>query len=478
MISESQVYSRMNGFLDRFFNPQKLVKKVPIAGPMPDASTMLTKAFKIAWPSLTESVLIGLVGMIDTMMVSTLGTYAIAAVGLTTQPKFIGLSFFLSLNIAISALVARRRGEKDADSAKQVLLQSLAITLLMTAVISTLCVVFADPILRLSGSAPDTHEDAVIYFRIIMGGMVFNTISMVINAAQRGCGNTKIALRTNVTSNVVNIVFNYLLIGGNFGFPKLGVAGAAIATVIGTVAACVMSIISILHTNGFLRLSRPLKLRFDRRTLGGLANIGSSTLAEQIFLRIGFFISAIIVARLGTEPFATHQICMNILSLAFCFGDGLSVAAVSLVGQSMGQRRVDLAQVYGSICQRIGFLISILLGIVFFTCGRGIVGLFTTDPAILDNGSVILDMMSLIVLLQISQVIFNGCLRGAGDTRFVAVISLISVTFVRPFSSWLLCYPLGWGLYGAWIGLAIDQIVRFALSRYRFGSGKWTKIEI
>ena len=150
--------------------------------------------------------------------------------------------------------MARRRGEKDADSAKQVLLQSLAITLLMTAVISTLCVVFADPILRLSGSAPDTHEDAVIYFRIIMGGMVFNTISMVINAAQRGCGNTKIALRTNVTSNVVNIVFNYLLIGGNFGFPKLGVAGAAIATVIGTVAACVMSIISILHTLSLIHI--------------------------------------------------------------------------------------------------------------------------------------------------------------------------------------------------------------------------------
>ncbi len=247
----------MNGLLQRFFEPNKLVKKIPISGPLPDVSTLLGRALRIAWPSLTESVLIGLVGMVDTMMVSTLGTYAIAAVGLTTQPKFIGLAFFLSLNIAVSALVARRRGEQDAESAKQVLIQSLVITLLMTALISTLCVVFAGPILHLAGSAPDTHDEAVIYFRIIMGGMVFNTVSMVINAAQRGCGNTKIALRTNVTSNVVNIVFNYLLIGGNFGFPRLGVAGAAIATVIGTVAACGMSIMSILHTNGFLRLSPP-----------------------------------------------------------------------------------------------------------------------------------------------------------------------------------------------------------------------------
>lgn len=468
----------MNGLLQRFFEPNKLVKKIPVSGPLPDVSTLLGRALRIAWPSLTESVLIGLVGMVDTMMVSTLGTYAIAAVGLTTQPKFIGLAFFLSLNIAVSALVARRRGEQDAESAKQVLIQSLVITLLMTALISTLCVVFAGPILHLAGSAPDTHDEAVIYFRIIMGGMVFNTVSMVINAAQRGCGNTKIALRTNLTSNIVNIIFNYLLIGGNFGFPRLGVAGAAIATVLGTVAACGMSILSILHTHGFLRLSAPIRLRFDRRTLGALANIGSSTLAEQIFLRIGFFISAIIVARLGTEPFATHQICMNILSLAFCFGDGLSVAAVALVGQSMGEKRIDLAQIYGSICQRIGFIISILLGICFFVFGRNIVGLFSKETAILNDGSVILDMVAFIVLLQISQVIFNGCLRGAGDTRFVAVVSLVSVTFVRPIFSWLFCYPVGWGLFGAWAGLALDQLARFALSRYRFASGKWTDIVI
>ena len=469
---------RMHGFLDRIFNPQKLVKKIPVSGELPGVPSLLSRTLRIAWPSLTESVLIGLVGMVDIMMVSTLGTYAIAAVGLTTQPKYIGLSFFLSLNVAVSALVARRRGERDAESARQVLLQSLIITLALTAVVSVLCVVFADPILRLAGSAPDTHEDAVLYFQIIMGGMVFNTVSMVINAAQRGCGNTKIALRTNLASNLVNIFFNYLLIGGNFGFPRLGVAGAAIATVIGTVVACVMSILSVLHPHQFLHLTRPKRIRFDRRTMGGLANIGSSALAEQIFQRIGFFISAIVVARLGTEPFATHQICMNVLNIAFCFGDGLSVASVALVGQSMGEKRIDLAQIYGSICQRIGFLISILLGIVFFVFGRNIVGLFSSEPKILDDGAVLLDMMAFIVLLQISQVIFNGCLRGAGDTRFVAVVSLISVTFVRPFFSWLFCYPVGLGLVGAWVALLLDQLVRFLLSRYRFGSGKWSKIVI
>ena len=156
--------------------------------------------------------------MIDTIMVSSMGSYAIAAVGLTTQPKFVGLAIFLSLNVAVSAIVARRRGEHDQESANRVLTQAILITLGLTAIVSVVCVALADPIIHLSGSAEDTHEPARNYFIIIMGGMVFNTLSMVINAAQRGAGNTKIAMRTNLISNGVNMVFNYLLIGGNLGF--------------------------------------------------------------------------------------------------------------------------------------------------------------------------------------------------------------------------------------------------------------------
>ena len=112
-------------------------------------------------------------------------------------------------------------------------LSLIHISLGLTLIISTAAVVFAAPIMRLAGTAEDTHEDAVAYFRIITGGMVFNTLTMVINAAQRGAGNTRIAMKTNIAANAVNICFNYLLIGGNLGFPKLGIRGAAIATVLG-----------------------------------------------------------------------------------------------------------------------------------------------------------------------------------------------------------------------------------------------------
>lgn len=462
----------------RLFTVQKLLHGMEPCGALPEERELLKTVVHIAWPSVLESFLVSLVGVIDTMMVGGLGSYAISAVGLTTQPKFIGLAVFLSLNVAVSAIVARRKGEEDRESANKVLQQALVITGLLTLIVSVVCVVYADPIIWFAGAKEDTHAYAADYFRIIMGGMVFNVITMVINAAQRGAGNTKIAMRTNMVSNGVNIVFNYLLIEGHFGFPALGVQGAAIATVIGTIAACGMSIMSVLHKDQFISLRKIGRLRFDRRTIGAICNIGSSTLAEQIFLRIGFLIYAIIVANLGTTAFAAHQIGMNLMSISFSFGDGLSVASVALVGQSLGEHRPDLAKVYGGACQRFGIVFACGLSVVFFTLGRWIFGLFAEEQAVLDYSMMIMSLLAVIVFLQIAQVIYSGCLRGAGDTKYTAFVSLISVAIIRPLFGWLFCEPLGLGLTGAWIGLTLDQFARFVLTGIRFKSGRWTEIRI
>lgn len=460
-------------------NISKILHGQPPLGEIPGKKQIVKRTIQIAWPSILESFLVSLVSFIDTIMVSTLGKEAIAAVGLTTQPKFIGLALFLSLNVAVSALVARRKGQEDRENANRVLVQAITIVLVLTVVVSIACVAFADPILRMAGSAEDTHNDAVAYFRIIMGGIFFNVMSLVINAAQRGAGNTKIAMKTNLVSNGVNIVFNYLLIGGNLGFPKLGVSGAAIATVLGTVCAFAMSLYSVTrHTDRFLCLRIYHKLGFDRPTMSAIVNIGSSTLAEQIFLRIGFLTYAIIVANLGTTAFAAHQVGMNIMNLSFSLGDGLSVAAVALVGQSLGAKREDLARIYGGVCQRIGIFFACIMSIIFICFGRYIFMLFSNEQEILDYGEMIMDLLTVVVFFQITQVIFSGCLRGAGDTRYTAFVSLISVAFIRPFFGWLFCYPLALGLFGAWLGLAGDQFMRFILTWIRFRSGKWTKIKI
>ena len=239
-----------------------------------------------------------------------------------------------------------------------------------------------------------------------------------------------------------------------------------------------MSIAPILRKDSFLDIRLAKHIRFDKKTLGTIANIGSSTLAEQVFLRIGFLIYSIIVANLGTVAFAAHQIGMNLMSISFSFGDGLSVASVTLVGQSLGAKRPDMAKVYGGVCQRLGIVFAVVLPIIFVSLGRPISSLFSNEEAILSYGEMIMSLLAVVVFLQISQVVFSGCLRGAGDTRYTALVSLISVAVVRPGLGWLFCYPLQLGLFGAWLGLAVDQMVRFLMTWVRFRKGKWTSIKI
>lgn len=465
--------------IDKLFSINNVINNLEVIGEIPKTKTLVRKAIKVAWPSTVESFLVAMVSFIDTIMVSSLGSYAIAAVGLTTQPKFLCLTLFISLNIAVSSVVARRKGENDRKGANNTLLQALIITDGLSIIISALAIIFAGPFLRFAGSQSDTHSFAVTYFRIIMGGLIFNVVSLVINAAQRGCGNTKIAMRTNLASNFVNIIFNYLLIGGKLGFPALGVAGAAIATVLGTIVAFVMSIYSISHSDGFLYIkSFKNNFNIDKKSLKSLFSVGSSSFVEQIFMRTGFLLYSLVIANLGTSAFAAHQIGMNIINISFSLGDGLAVAGVALIGQNLGKKRPDLAKIYGSICRRIGLMASIMISIIYAILGKDIFKLFTNDPDVLKYSFNIMNLVIVIVIFQIAHAIYGGCLRGAGDTKYTAIVSLISITFIRPSVGWLLTYPLSMGLVGAWFGILTDQIVRFYLTSRRFKSGKWTEIKI
>ena len=442
---------------------------------------LVARALQVSWPAVLESFFVALVSMVDSFMVSGLGSYAVAAVGLTTQPKFICLAFFTAINMAVSALVARRKGQGDRDSANRILFTAIICCVVGVVIISGVAVALAGPIIHLAGSEPETHDSAVLYFRIIVGFMIFSVISLVINAAQRGSGNTKIAMRTNITSNLVNVIFNYLLIGGKFGFPALGIAGAAIATVLGTVAACGMSIASLFGKDSFVSIPYMIKKKLlpTGKALKSIFSFASTVFAEQLMMRFGFFMSALLTANLGTEVLAAHQVAMNAMSLSFSFGDGLQVATVTLIGQSLGQGNKALAKKYGNICQTLGLAISGLLAVVFLVFGRWFFGIFfPNDPQIVELGIVIVKFMILIVLFQVSQVVFSGSLRGAGDVRFTTVTSIISVAIIRPSVSYIAAYALGLGITGIWIGILADLSVRLVLSAGRFKSGRWMNKEI
>ena len=438
------------------------------------------RALQIAWPSVLESFFIALAGLIDTFMVSSIGPNAVAAIGLTTQPKFIALSFFIAISVSVSALVARRKGEQDKKMANQTMVTAMIVALLLCLIISSVFVIFTPQILKLSGSSPDTHDLGVSYFRIIMGGLIFNVISMTINAGQRGSGNTQIAFTTNLVSSLVNILFNYLLINGNLGFPKLGVAGAGLATVMGAIVAAIMSFSSLFRRSSYMsfKLIKKYALGFSNFIFKEISALGSNIFIENIAARIGFLVTAITAAKLGTDQFAAHNVGMNLLSLSFSFGDGMQVAAVALTGNALGARKKDEAIKYGKTCQEIGLSISIIISIILVLFRKNIFRMFFDDEKIIAMGSIITFYLIFIVIFQISQIIFGGALRAAGDVKYTLAVSLISITFIRSAATLFFVNVVHLGIQGIWMGIMADQISRFVGLWTRFRKGDWVNIEI
>ena len=438
------------------------------------------RALQIAWPSVLESFFISLAGLIDTFMVSSIGSSAVAAIGLTTQPKFIALSIFIAIAVSVSALVARRKGEEDKKMANQTMVTAMIVSVSLCIVISAIFIIFTPLIMRLSGSSPDTHDLGVSYFKIIMAGMIFNVISMTINAGQRGSGNTQIAFTTNLVSSIINIFFNYLLINGNFGFPKLGVTGAAIATVLGAFVAAIMSFSSLFRKSSYMsfRLIKKYKLHFSNFIFKEILGLGSNIFVENIAARIGFLVTAITAAKLGTDQFAAHNVGMNLLSITFSFGDGMQVAAVALTGNALGARKKEEAIKYGKTCQEIGLSISIILSVILVLFRKNIFRMFFDDENIIAMGSIITFYLIFIVIFQISQIIFGGALRAAGDVKYTLAVSLISITFIRSAATIFFVNILHLGIQGIWMGIIADQISRFIGLWLRFRKGDWVNIEI
>lgn len=441
------------------------------------------QAIMIAWPSVLESFFIALAGMIDTIMVSALGSYAISAIGLTNQPKFIALTVFIAVNTAISALIARRRGQEDKKGANEVFLTAFTINIILCVFITAIFLFYIEDIIRLSGSNADTHDDAVRYLRIIITGQVFNIIAMTINSAQRGSGNTKIAFTTNLVSSAVNIMFNFLLINGNLGFPAMGIQGAAIATVAGTIVASIMSFISLYNRNSMIQVKYIYKhkIKPTMESLKSIFNLSYTIFLESIMMRIGFLATALTSAKLGTDIFAAQNAASNYLNIAFSFADGMQVAAIALSGRALGEDKKDVAIKYVHVCQRIGFMISIIISVVLFVFGENLMQLFfnpDTQAQLIEYGLQMTKYIMVIVLLQISQIIYGGALRSGGDVKFALYSTIISVSIVRTAATLILVNVFNMGLHGIWIGILVDQLLRYILLHYRFKTGRWTEITI
>jgi putative MATE family efflux protein len=438
--------------------------------------SLYTDVFKIAWPALVENALASLVSMVDMMMVGGLGSWAISAVGLAIQPRFIFMTMIMSMSTGATALIARARGAMDHERVNSVLKHALILTLFIAVIGSIAGYIFSEPLIRFMGAGGMSEETILHgtnYLKIQMAGFSFMAFTSVITASFRGTGNSRISMVYNIMANVVNVVFNWLLIGGNLGFPEMGVEGASLATIIGQMVATGMAFYCILNKKHYLKLTSYRGFKIDKSIFSGISAVGLPAMGEQMVMRVGMILFSRIIAALGETDNAIHQICMNIQSISFMVGQGFAVSATSLVGQSLGKKRGDMAEQYSLRCRRMGLVVSLALMLVFAAFGKQLVGMYNNETEVVALGAKIMLFVAILQPIQCSQFVLSGALRGAGDTKTTAVISLITVLFLRPILGYSLVNGLGIGLFGAWVSIGIDQCLRSALVMFRYNTGKW-----
>lgn len=465
-----------NDDVDGHGKQDRVTKELP---PEVESGMLYNDVVQIAWPSFIELTLTQLTSMVDLMMVGSLGPWAITAVGLTMQPKFLMMTMFMAMNVGATALVARYKGQGSPEKANMVLNQAMLLTFTLSIIASIFGFVFAEPMIKFMGASDiKSLAGGTTYFKIQMLGFLPMALTTTITATLRGVGDSKTAMKYNLIGNLINVVLNYTLIYGHFGFPVMGIAGASLATIIGQGIAFILAAKVILRKDGYIYLRLKDGFKPKMKYLKRIFNIGIPAMIEQIVMRVGMIIYSKTVASLGTVAFATHQIAMNIMAMSFMSGQAFSVSATSLVGQSLGKKRPDMAQAYSSRTQRVGMIIAIVLGSVFFLFGKQIVGLYTDDIVVINEGAKILRLVAIIQPFQSSQFILAGALRGAGDTRTTAIITFITILILRPGLAIIAINFLDLGLIGAWLALAIDQLIRALLIVLRYQSGKWKNIKI
>ena len=438
--------------------------------------------FHIVWPVFIEVLLGSLFGMVDMMMVGRISEHAaqaVSAVGMTNQPVFLGLSFVQALNVGGTAIIARYYGAKKYKNISLVLKHVMLLAMLgFVLPISLVMILLAPYVLSFLGADASVIDVGSAYFRVIMLGFIFQSFSFTMTAALRGIGETKIPMRNNLIANSLNVLGNAVLIYGLFGFPVLGVTGAAISTALSNVIAMSLNLRYVLSKKSVLYLDFKEKFEFRFEMMKDLIRIGLPTALEQLALRVGIISFLNIVSGLGTNVYAAHQISLNILNLTYSPAQAFGITASTLMGQSLGAKNEQLARMYTRMCQRIGFVIAIGMSLFIFFGSQTLAEFYSTEPEIIRNTMIALTIVAFVQPFQSHQLITSGALRGAGDTVWPLIAIFVGSIVIRVSLGYIFVNIIGLGLAGAWYAVFIDQFIRWLIILFRFKSGKWKNIRI
>ena len=431
----------------------------------------------LAVPMVLEMVLESLFAVVDIFWVGRLGANATATVGLTESLLTLVFSVAMGLSLSTTAMVARRIGEKDPEGAAVAGVQAIALGLFISLAIGIPCFFFAPNLLRLMGASPEIVATGSGYTRICLGGSFAVLLLFLNNAIFRGAGDAAIAMRLLWVSNIINLILDPCLIFGWGPFPRLGVTGAAVATLTGRSIGVLYQFYRLMRGTERLRILRS-QVRLNFGVLLRLVRVSLTGILQFAIAHTSWIGLVRIISIFGAAALAGYTIAIRIVIFVILPSWGLSNAAATLVGQNLGAGHPERAEkaVWRTGLYNVMFLGAV--GLVFIFFPEPIVQLFTKDPAVVSLGAACLRIISYGNLGYAYFMVMMQAFNGAGDT--------ITPTIVNFFGFWLLEIPLAYWLAiplkmhsnGAFAAIAIAESSMAAVSAILFRQGRWKKQKI
>lgn len=432
----------------------------------------------IMLPALVEMILSQVFSMVDTIMLGRMPDSAVilAAVGITTSPINLVVCVVTAFCIGTTATVAFFTGAGRHEQARSATRQSLLLMAAAGIVLTIVCIVFAEPIIRFSGAKEETLPLAVAYYRLIAAGFFFQSITISITASLRGVGITKVPMLYNLASALINVILNYMLIYGKFGCPALGIHGAALATTLSKIVAFLVSAGLMLFGKLSVGIRKGDSFKPDLPILKRILHIGITSGMEQVILQSGAVLSTKILSIIPTTDFAAYQIAASVEGIAWQPGAACCAASTTCMGQALGEGRPDKAHAMTKMIFLTALCLSGVMVVLFLTCGYPIASVYTTDTAVAQTASRILAYCAAALPGVSTHQTIAGALRGAGDTKTPMIASLCSLWIFRVALSFLLVQVLGMGVIAMRVCISLDQLVRAAINLLRYIRGKWVQV--
>ena len=427
----------------------------------------------LAWPPIVGNLLFASVGVISIKAVGTLGAEAVAAVGTGQRMVWVFQALLMAVMTGTTALVARAVGSKNMIEAAHVTRLAIGVSIALSLITTLLIVLFAEKFIGIFGLAPVAQELAVTYLTISILFIPFMAIGMVIGAALRAAGDVKTPMYIGVFTNIIAIYLLLGLVNGQYGMPKLGILGAALAMGISFAIGAAIQLYLWLANKLVVPLGKAGS--FTKERLRQLITISYPAGIESFVFQFGMLSFFWIVAMYGTEEVAAYNIGVNILMLSFILGNGFSVAAATLSGQFLGASNPVAAYKSGYQAAGMTMLAMSLSGLLLAFFAEPIAWFFIQDEEVVKFAVIFVWIFAMAQPFMALEFSLGSTLRGAGDTRSPLVITIIGLLVIRVPIAFLLYYlemPVQW----IFATLIIDYFVKGILLITRYRSKRWMKV--